>query len=45
MLQILVCQIDRADVRVEPLGDQIDDVLECLLQIMRSGDDLGDVRQ
>jgi hypothetical protein len=45
MPEVLVGQVDRTDVRVEPLRDQIDDVLERLLQIMRSGDNLGDVRE
>jgi len=38
-----VRQIDRTDVGIEPLGDQIRDVRERLLQIVRSRDDLGDV--
>jgi len=36
-------QVDRADVRVESLGDAIDDVAQRLGEIVRPGDDPGDV--
>src|SRR5439155_5958245 len=38
-------QVDGARVRVEPLADEVDDVAECLVQIVRASDDLGDVRE
>ena len=36
-------QIDRADVCVQTLGDQIGDIRERLLQVVRAGDDLSDI--
>jgi len=38
-------QVDGARVRVEPLADEVDDVAECLVQIVRARDDLGDIRE
>jgi hypothetical protein len=36
-------QVDRADIGVEPLRDQIRDVVERLFEIVRARDDAGDV--
>jgi hypothetical protein len=38
-------QVDRADVRVEPLRDEIDDVAERLAEVVRTRDDPRDVRE
>jgi len=43
--EIGVRQIDTADVGVQPLGDQIRDVRQRLLEVVRPGDDLSDVCQ
>jgi hypothetical protein len=40
-----VGQIDRTDIRIQPLGDEIRDVRQGLLQVVRAGDDFGDVRK
>jgi hypothetical protein len=39
----VVGQIERAGVRVEPLGDQLDDVAEGLAEAVRPRNDLGDI--
>jgi hypothetical protein len=45
MLEVRISQVDRADIRFQPLDHQTDDIIERLLQIVRSGDNLGDVRK
>ena len=45
MAKVTSRQIDGAGVGVEALGDQIDDVAERLVEVVRSRDDLGDVGQ
>jgi hypothetical protein len=45
VLEVGVGQIDGADVGVEALGDQVDDVVQGLGQVVGSGDDPGDVRE
>jgi hypothetical protein len=45
VLEREVREVDRADVRDELLGDQRDDVVERLRQVVRARDDVGDVRQ
>ena len=44
-VEVGAAQAQRAHVGVEPLGDQIDDVVQGLAQVVRARDDLGDVRQ
>jgi hypothetical protein len=43
MASVRLAQVDGADVGVEPLGDEVDDVLERLVQVVRARDDPGDV--
>ena len=43
--QIDAGQIHRADVGVEPLGDEIDDVSQRLVEVVGARDDLGDVSE
>jgi hypothetical protein len=45
VFQIGVAQVDTADVCVQPLGDQIGDIRQRLLEIVRPRDDLSDVCQ
>jgi hypothetical protein len=45
VLEREVREVDRADIRIQPFGDQRDDVVERLLQVVRARDDVGDVRQ
>jgi hypothetical protein len=40
---IVARQVDGADVRVEPLRDEVRDVVERLLEVVRARDDAGDV--
>jgi len=41
----VIAQIERAGIRIEPLGDQLDDIAEGLAEAVRSRDDLGNVGQ
>ena len=43
--EIRAGEIDRADVGIEPLRHQVGDVGKRLLQIVRTRNDLGNVRQ
>jgi hypothetical protein len=43
MAQVSVGQVERTDIGVESLCDQINDVRQRLLEIVRSRDDLCDV--
>jgi hypothetical protein len=45
VLEIRIAQIDRADIRLQPPGHQIDDIVQSLLQIVRPRENLGDVSQ
>ena len=45
LVQIGVGEIDRADVRIEPLGHEVRDIRERLLEVVRAGDDLRDIRE
>jgi hypothetical protein len=38
-------QIQRARVRIEALGDEVDDIAQGLIETMRSRDDLGNIGQ
>jgi hypothetical protein len=42
-LEVGLDEVDRARVGVEPLADQVDDVAQRLVQIVRARDDLSDV--
>jgi len=43
MTEITVREVDRSDVRIESLGDQVDDVGQRLAEIVRTRHDLRDV--
>jgi hypothetical protein len=43
--EIRADQIDRASVRIQTLRDQIDDIGQRFVEVVRTGDDLGDVGQ
>ena len=42
--QIAAGQVERADVGIETLRDEVDHVRERLVEVVRARDDLGDVR-
>jgi hypothetical protein len=45
LAKVRSAQVDGADVSVEPLGDEIDDVAQRLAEIVGAGDDPGHVRE
>jgi hypothetical protein len=45
VLEIGLRQVDRADVGVQALGDEIDDVVQGLAQVVGARDDSGNIRK
>ena len=45
VLEVGLGQVDRADVGVQALGDEIDDVVQGLVQVVRPRDDSRDIRK